>query len=177
MAPPGLYLATLGGSLYYAIAGIIVLISAWLVLRESRSGVQLFWLVYLATIIWSVWEVGLDGWALMPRLVYLTVAALWLLMLPRDGGETPRFDARPVALLLPVLGLAAAAGLFSLNRFVPPPILRPRWRWQASGDGEWTHYGNSLGGTRYSDAVPGSRPPTRATWKSLDLSHRDDARA
>ena len=74
MAVPGLYLATLGGSLYYAIAGVLILTSAWLILRRRAFGVVLFWLVFAATIPWSLWEVGLDGWALMPRLVYLGIA-------------------------------------------------------------------------------------------------------
>ena len=34
MAAPGLYLASLGGSLYYAAAGILILVSAWLILRR-----------------------------------------------------------------------------------------------------------------------------------------------
>ena len=80
MALPGLYLAALGGSLYYAVAGGLILISAWLVLQRRRSGVTLFWLVFLGTVFWSLWEVGPDGWALMPRLVYLAVAAVWLLL-------------------------------------------------------------------------------------------------
>src|SRR6202012_299791 len=91
MALPGLYLVSLGGSPYYAVAGLLILISAFFVLHGNRAGVQLFWLVYLATIVWSVWEVGLDGWALMPRLIYLTVAALWLLFVAR--GDTERAAA------------------------------------------------------------------------------------
>ena len=49
MAVPGLYLASLGGSFYYLIAGILVLVCAVLV-RERRSfGIVLFWLVFLGT--------------------------------------------------------------------------------------------------------------------------------
>ena len=69
MAVPGFYLATLGGSLYYAVVGVLILASAWLILRRRSFGVTLFWLVFAATFIWSLWEVGLDGWALMPRLI------------------------------------------------------------------------------------------------------------
>jgi glucose dehydrogenase len=67
MAVPGVYLAALGGSFYYAVAGILILACAFLVLRRRSSGIYLFWLVLLATLVWSLWEVGLDGWALMPR--------------------------------------------------------------------------------------------------------------
>src|SRR5438105_1023257 len=94
MAAPGIYLAALGGSLYYAIVGLLILLSAFLVLRRRLFGITLFWLVFGATILWSLWEVGFDGWALMPRLVYLAVAACALLLL--DFAPL----RRPFALLL-----------------------------------------------------------------------------
>lgn len=34
----------------------------------------------LGTIIWSVWEVGTDFWALAPRLDILGILGLWLLV-------------------------------------------------------------------------------------------------
>ena len=145
MALPGLYLAALGGSFYYAIAGVLILVSAWLVLRGHRAGVTLFWLVFLGTVAWSLWEVGADGWALMPRLVYLAVASIWLSLL---GPYSPR--VRTVALLIPVLVLAGVAGFSTLNRSAsaqPAPDLVAA---SVPDVGVWTHYGNSLHGTRYS---------------------------
>src|SRR5580692_3834218 len=44
MALPGAYLAMLGGSLYYLIAGVGVLVSAWLLMRQPLWGICLFWL-------------------------------------------------------------------------------------------------------------------------------------
>src|SRR5208282_2118495 len=113
MALPGLYLAALGGSLYYAVAGGLILLSAWLVMRRQQFGVTLFWLVFLATVIWAVWEVGTDSWALMPRLVYLAIVALWLLLFA-DHPLSAR--AKLAVLLLPILGVAGAIGLLSLHR-------------------------------------------------------------
>jgi quinoprotein glucose dehydrogenase len=147
MALPGLYLAALGGSLYYAFAGGLILISAWLVLQRRRSGVTLFWLVFLGTVVWSLWEVGPDGWALMPRLVYLAVAAVWLLLF---AGHPSSARVRLAVLLLPILGLAGVIGFSALNRSAsaaPVPETIPA----STSAGEWTHYGNSLHGTRYSD--------------------------
>ena len=40
----------LGGSLYYVIAGVLILIAAFLVLRGSSAGIGLFWLVLLGTL-------------------------------------------------------------------------------------------------------------------------------
>src|ERR1700733_4234411 len=105
MALPGLYLLLLGGSPYYAIAGPLILVSAWLVLRRRSAGIVLFWLVFAATLVWSLWEVGPDGWALMPRLVYLAIAGFWLLLSQRIG------ETRRAAVLLPILVLGAAAAI------------------------------------------------------------------
>ncbi len=76
----GIYLAILGGSLYYMIAGVVILASAVLLWRGSRRGAHLYGLMLIATLLWSFWEVGLNGWALMPRLLLPTLLGLWLLM-------------------------------------------------------------------------------------------------
>jgi quinoprotein glucose dehydrogenase len=141
MAVPGLYLAWLGGSLYYAIAGVLILVSAMMVLRANPFGATLFWLVFLGSIGWSLWEVGLDGWALMPRLVFLSVAALWLLMLGQG--------ARRVALAAFVL-LAIVAGAIAATAHDPAPAAEIAAAPPAAQKGEWTHYGSSQHGTRYS---------------------------
>ena len=142
MAVPGLYLASLGGSLYYAIAGTLILVSAFLVLRYHPFGATLFWLVFLGSIGWSLWEVGLDGWALMPRLVFLAVAALWLLMLG-DG-------AKRVALAgFVLLAVVAGAAALTSQRALPTAPLAASVATGAP-NGEWTHWGNSQHATRYS---------------------------
>jgi quinoprotein glucose dehydrogenase len=150
LALPGLYLVTLGGSLYYAVAGVLILISAFLVLRRRVWGVCLYWAVLLATIVWSLWEVGLDGWALMPRLVFLSVGALWLLWLvPTDRPISSR--TRVWASLALIVGLAALLGLGSLQGEASATALPAQGPVRAGNPGEWTHYGQSLHGTRYSD--------------------------
>lgn len=143
MAVPGLWLAVLGGSLYYAIAGLLILVCAGLVLQGRRSGVHLFLLVFLATAVWSVWEVGFDAWALMPRLVFLAVAAVWLLL----------FVARPTrtVFVLALLGMVAASALSLLERSAtaqPGPAAPAASLPVAAGS--WDHYGGSQHATRYS---------------------------
>ncbi len=76
----GIYLAILGGSPYYMIAGAVILTSAVLLWRGSRRGAHLYWLMLIATLLWSFWEVGLNGWALVPRLLLPILLGVWLLM-------------------------------------------------------------------------------------------------
>ncbi len=76
----GGYLAALGGSLYYVLCGVAVTASGVLLMRGSVRGAQLYAAMLLATLLWAFWEVGLDGWALAPRLIAPSVLGLWLLM-------------------------------------------------------------------------------------------------
>lgn len=155
LAVPGLYLATLGGSLYYVIVGILILASAFLVRRGSASGIVLYWLALLLTLVWSLWEVGVDGWALMPRLVFLSAGALWLLWFAPSRLPAAR---RLLVSLLLVAGLAGLLGYSFIGRsstgqsvsaamtaqMIPRPV-------HSEAIGDWPHYGNSLHATRYSD--------------------------
>ncbi|HEX4273264.1 MAG TPA: PQQ-binding-like beta-propeller repeat protein, partial [Rhizomicrobium sp.] len=172
---PGAYLAMLGGSLYYVVAGVLILISAFLVRRASPAGIGLFWLVWLGTLVWSVWEVGLDGWALMPRLVFLSAGALWLLwLLPSRLSVTMRLIGTLVLLaatagLLGYTFVTVAAPANGSAEAIPAAI--------SPDAGEWTHYGNSLHGTRYSDLAqitPANAGNLEQAWVyHAGLLHRD----
>ncbi|MGN2624745.1 glucose dehydrogenase [Stutzerimonas balearica] len=76
LAAGGLWLITLGGSWYYLLAGAGMLASGVLLFLQRLSGVWLYWLVFIGTLVWALWEVGLDPWALMPRVLALAVIAL-----------------------------------------------------------------------------------------------------
>ena len=82
LAAGGVTLVTLGGSFYYAIAGLAVVASAILLWRGRLLGAWLYAAMLLGTLAWALWEVGLDGWQLLPRLLMWVVLGLWLL-LPR----------------------------------------------------------------------------------------------
>ena len=71
-------LAALGGSPYYALAGFSVIVSAALIACRRWSGVWVYMLFVLTTLIWAVWEAGFYGWALAPRLGLPAALALWM---------------------------------------------------------------------------------------------------
>ena len=76
----GVWLALLGGSLYYVIAGLALLASGVLIARRSMAGVLFYVALFIGTIAWAFWEVGGDAWALVPRL--FGPAVLFLLVVP-----------------------------------------------------------------------------------------------
>src|SRR5579871_245816 len=53
----GIWLAALGGSPYYAIAAIALMISAWLLATRRAEALWLYAALLLGTMIWSIWEV------------------------------------------------------------------------------------------------------------------------
>jgi quinoprotein glucose dehydrogenase len=53
-------------------------------LRGKRAALWLYAALLLATMIWGVWEVGFDFWALTPRSDILVFFGIWLI-LPLSG--------------------------------------------------------------------------------------------
>jgi glucose dehydrogenase len=79
LAAGGAQLVLLGGSPYYVLTGVILIASAAALWRGRRVGMWLYLFILAYTLIWSLWEVGLDGWALASRLGMWVVLALFFL--------------------------------------------------------------------------------------------------
>ncbi|MCC5691549.1 membrane-bound PQQ-dependent dehydrogenase, glucose/quinate/shikimate family, partial [Klebsiella pneumoniae] len=76
----GVWLAAIGGSFYYVIAGVLLLIVAVQLYKRASGPLWVYAALMLGSVIWGVWEVGTDFWALAPRLDVLGVLGLWLLV-------------------------------------------------------------------------------------------------
>lgn len=152
----GVQLIGLGGSWYYALAGLGVMASGVLFAMRRRAGLWLYGLVFVATIAWALWESGLSFWPLVPRLVAPTVLAiLALLVAPLLVPERAARFRVPLALAaLLALGLAVT-GVYA---FRPHEVIRneiaqadptPAPPANASAATDWRHYGRTPSGTRY----------------------------
>lgn len=143
-------LIALDGSPYYLIAGLMVIGAGLLLWRGDRRGAGLYGLMLLGTYVWALWEVGIDGWALAPRVIAPTLLGLWLLTpwaYPRGEKATKR--NAPKAAIATAAGIALvilATGYFvtgDTSSTIPAAS-------NDSGDGEWRAWGNDQGGTRFS---------------------------
>ncbi len=76
----GIWLAVLGGSWYYIIAGLFFIATAVLLQKLQSSALIVYAVFVLGTVIWGLWEVGSDFFALAPRLDILGLFGLWLLI-------------------------------------------------------------------------------------------------
>ncbi|MDO9433826.1 membrane-bound PQQ-dependent dehydrogenase, glucose/quinate/shikimate family [Hydrogenophaga sp.] len=86
-------LALLGGSLYYLLAGVVLVAAAFFLGKGRSLGVWLLGGLLIATLLWAWWEVGNDGWALVPRLAWLAVVG----MITAAFWPVVRRSTRPVA--------------------------------------------------------------------------------
>ena len=66
----GVWLATIGGSYYYVIAGVLLLIVAVQLYKRASGPLWVYAALMLGSVIWGVWEVGTDFWALAHALMF-----------------------------------------------------------------------------------------------------------
>ncbi len=84
------YLMTQGGSLFYIVMGAGVIVSGVLLMRRKRAGLTVYATTLLLTLAWSLWEVGIDKWQMIPRGGLLAALGLWLtLPVVTRGLRTP----------------------------------------------------------------------------------------
>lgn len=72
-------LISLGGSWYFLLAGLGLLLSGVQLVRRRVSGAWFYLGTFGATVLWALAEVGLDYWSLISRLLALTFAAVVVL--------------------------------------------------------------------------------------------------
>ncbi|WP_434733678.1 glucose/quinate/shikimate family membrane-bound PQQ-dependent dehydrogenase [Rhizobium sp. YTUHZ044] len=159
----GLWLITLGGSIFYLFAGLMFLITAGLLLMRKAAALWVYAVLVVAALAWAVWEVGFDWWQLGPRGGVIILLGLWLLTpwIRRPlGFRSPTgitYGANPWPLAVPVI-LAILVAVYSMT--TDPHDLAGDLPKDAAAatpalggnvpDGEWHQYGRTPFGQRYS---------------------------
>ena len=142
----GAILLRAGGSTWYVLGGSAVLATGIGLWRENRRAAPIYALFLAATLAWSLWEVGLDGWALAPRLI--GPALVGLLLVAAIGNRANRWLLASAGASL---GAVALAGILAVlpGGLSPPPLTAPLAG--SKGPLEWRHWGQSEGGRRYAE--------------------------
>jgi len=157
----GVWLIVLGGSWYYAVTGLALLVSGGALLLGWRWGFWLYCLILVGTIAWAIYEVGTDGWKLMPRVLAPAVLGLWLCM-PwvagrlRGGGigRWWRWSGAAACVLVVALVIGAGYQVTAQRHVQHAPVA------EATGavpepdppvpSEEWHFYGRTADGLRFS---------------------------
>nr|WP_064540236.1 glucose/quinate/shikimate family membrane-bound PQQ-dependent dehydrogenase [Buttiauxella ferragutiae] len=152
----GIWLVAIGGSWYYPIAGVVMLITAVLLWQRKALALGIYAALLLCTAAWGVWEVGFDFWALTPRLDVLFFFGVWLLLpfvyrhltLPSSGAAAAL--GAVLAITVVVLAWAVFNDPQEINGTLSADAQAPVAASSAIPDADWPAYGRNQEGQRYS---------------------------
>ena len=189
----GLWLAAVGGSHYYVVAGAALLSVAVLLAARRPLALTVHAAVVLGTLAWAVFEVGLDWWQLAPRgdlIVPIGVCLLALAAILRRAGAPAGAWGRAQGALAASLVLAASVGAVALLRDTHdragelPEVAADAGPPASEGmpDDDWRAYGRTSFGDRYSplrQITPDNVMNLRIAWtfRTGDLPGPGDPRA
>jgi len=165
----GVQLLMLGGSFYYALAGIACLIAGVLILQGRKLGAAIYILFFLATLLWSVWEAGLDFWRLLPRLGGPLVIAL-LLMIPwvQRALSAERRFAPMWQSAVAAAGVFLLSGAFLANGGMGNAAISDAANATVDKTGnDWREFGRTAAGDRFSpsnEITPHNVSKLRVAW-------------
>lgn len=151
----GIYLAVLGGSWYYIIAGIFFIVTAVLLQKLKGAALIVYAVLVLGTVVWGLWEVGSDFFALAPRLDILGLFGLALLI----PAATRGFENAKTGKMALIGSLAITILVMIYAVFNDPQEIRGELKTQQPetakpipgiADSDWPAYGRTQSGLRYS---------------------------
>ena len=190
LALAGAWLAALGGSLYYAVAGIGILITGALLFLERRSALWVYAAVLIGTLIWAVGEIRFDWWPLAARGDVVYPLGCWLLTpwITRNLGRSD--SSSYAAMTLPLwVGVVAGAvvlivGLSSTYHEVEGTLATADASQAEQNEGgqpkeDWRAYGRTQLGQRYSplnQITPANAKNLKVAWtfRTGDLPGKND---
>src|SRR5690606_8817599 len=151
----GAWLAVLGGSWYYVVVGIALLVCAGLLRSGRTAALWLYAFILAATLVWGLWEVGADFWALAPRYDLLFLVGLWLLLpAARPGLVAPRSAKTAMGVAMVAMLAVLGYGVFNDPQEIDGMIARaqPAQAQPVPGvaNEDWPSYARTEGGVRYS---------------------------
>ncbi|HYZ23385.1 MAG TPA: membrane-bound PQQ-dependent dehydrogenase, glucose/quinate/shikimate family [Rhodopila sp.] len=181
----GMWLVILGGSPYYVATGIALLVTAILLWQNHSGALWLYAVILLGSILWGLWEAGLNFWALAPRGDILVPLGIWLLVLPFITRSIPPMGrGAPIALgAVVVLSLiVVVAALLTPSNIIAgtaPMTTAANPVPGAESSDDWTDYGGTSYGGRFSaltQITPENVKNLKLAWefRTGDLKGSDD---
>jgi quinoprotein glucose dehydrogenase len=180
LAGQGAWLVSLGGSWFYVIMGVGLIISAGLLWDRRPAGLSVYALTLLLTLAWALWESGFNWWALAARGSLLVAIGALLLLPPMVRAMHPPGQPHAVygpnsatlAFAILVSGLVAAGAIWLEPRdqdgsFTAQQMAGLSVYQSEIDEGEWVAYGRTAAGQRYSplaDITPQNVGNLEVAW-------------
>ena len=148
----GAKLALVGGTLYFALMGVVMVIAAVLIFRNRRGGILLYAVAFIASVIWAISDAGWNYWPLFSRLFALGVLAflaalVWPFLASPPAKKGPAYGVAAVlavALAVSFGWMFKSAPLVSATEAVPVKPVAP-----GEQQKNWAHWGNTTHGDRF----------------------------
>lgn len=180
LAIGGAWLAALGGSVYYVLTGVAMILSGALLVRRRLLGGWLYCAVFVITVIWAFAEVGANDWALVPRVIApLVLLIATLLVMPTLSTHRSRWKLGLGASAVAIVLTAVTGTVFARMADSAPMEALPDLRY-AMGDpslaqagDDWPAYGGSEAARRFSplgQITPANVSQLKRVW----LTHTGD---
>jgi membrane-bound PQQ-dependent dehydrogenase (glucose/quinate/shikimate family) len=153
MAVSGAELMSLGGTPYYAVTGALMLVCALDLFRSKPRGFFVFAGVLIITLAWAVYEAGSEFWLVGSRIWIVGLLAIWLCTPGIQRALWP-VDT-PTLFSLRTVQISAGAGVLVLIAMCANLVsnnvqsLDDKMYSDAQNTPDWTAYGGSSAGTRY----------------------------
>jgi quinoprotein glucose dehydrogenase len=192
LAGGGAWLIALGGSLFYAIAGLGIVLTGALLLVRRRAALWVYAIVVIGSVAWSISDIRFDWWPLAARLDVIFPMGLWLLTpwvtrgLNHDGVPPSRVSTLPlwIASLVSVvvLGIGLASDYHNINGSLPAAVAAAASlpsNDDPQPDADWRDYGRTQFGQRYSplkQITPANVKNLKVAWtfRTGDLPGKND---
>ena len=176
LAVGGAWLLVLGGSIYYLIAGVALLASAWFLFRGRLLGAWIYIGLFILSAIWGFAESRGNAWAMVPWLVAPLVILIWtLLVMPTlIPGERRRWGAAWggiaaaiifVAATFAILGTSGGTAVAALPSQSSPGFVDPSGMTTGA---DWTAYGGTNAAWRFTpltQITPDNVGKLRKAWE------------
>lgn len=154
----GIQLIGLGGSFYYVIAALFLLVSAFYLFKHQIKGAYAFFIFLALTVIWAIWEAGFDFWPFIARVgLFAFIGIFVALVMPSLKGTEQCKHVKSASYTVSIVLLLVVVGAF-INAFNPIWLVKPDQNVKLSENtvtddqANWTNYGRTPDGQQFSPA-------------------------
>lgn len=151
----GAALIYLGGSFYYFSSGIATIAVIVMMIRRHVLAPKIYAGILAVTLVWAIYESGLDLMALLPRLAAWVGVGLWFLTPWYRSTLTKRYDTDIPTVTKwiagPVLASVALLIVASFQGYTRNGTGTERVIAETTSATDWRQYGNTDGGTRFAE--------------------------